>query len=105
MATQETDDVGAAIVGFDEHFTFAKMLKASNYICSNSECLFLTTNLDTVHRYPEFRIPGTGALLAALETCVERKALQFGKPNAEICQQLIKSGKVLPERTLMIGDV
>ncbi|XP_014088456.2 glycerol-3-phosphate phosphatase [Bactrocera oleae] len=105
VATQETDDVGAVIVGFDEHFTFAKMLKASNYICSNSECLFLTTNLDTVHRYPEFRIPGTGALLAALETCVERKALQFGKPNAEICQQLIKSGKVLPERTLMIGDV
>ncbi|XP_050336710.1 glycerol-3-phosphate phosphatase-like [Bactrocera neohumeralis] len=105
VATQGADDVGAVVVGFDEHFTFAKMLKASNYICSNSECLFMTTNLDTVHRYPAFRIPGTGALLAGLETCVERKALQFGKPNPEICQQLIKSGKVVPARTLMIGDV
>uniref|UniRef100_A0A0A1WZZ7 Pyridoxal phosphate phosphatase n=1 Tax=Zeugodacus cucurbitae TaxID=28588 RepID=A0A0A1WZZ7_ZEUCU len=105
VATQAADDVGAVVVGFDEHFTFAKMLKASNYICSNPDCLFMTTNLDTVHRYPEYRIPGTGALLAALETCVERKALQFGKPNPEICQELIKSGKVVPARTLMIGDV
>uniref|UniRef100_A0A0K8UN11 Phosphoglycolate phosphatase n=1 Tax=Bactrocera latifrons TaxID=174628 RepID=A0A0K8UN11_BACLA len=105
VATQDTDDVGAVVVGFDEHFTFAKMLKASNYICSNSECLFMTTNLDTVHRYPAFRIPGTGALLAGLETCVERKALQFGKPNPEICRALIRSEKIVPQRTLMIGDV
>lgn len=105
VATQEADNVGAVVVGFDEHFTFAKMLKASNYIGSNADCLFMTTNLDKLHRYPQYRLPGTGALLAALETCVERKALQFGKPNPEICRELIKSGKVVPERTLMIGDV
>ncbi|XP_017481762.1 PREDICTED: phosphoglycolate phosphatase 1B, chloroplastic-like [Rhagoletis zephyria] len=105
VAAQSTDEVGAVIVGFDEHITFPKMLKASNFLGSNAACLFMTTNTDAVHRYPEFRIPGTGALLSALETTVGRKALQFGKPNPGICEELIKSGRLVAERTLMIGDV
>lgn len=104
-AAQTTGEVGAVVVGFDEHITFPKMLKASNFVGSNAACLFLTTNTDAVHRYPEYRIPGTGALLTALETTVGRRALQFGKPNPEICEQLMKSGSVVSERTLMIGDV
>ncbi|XP_054733509.1 glycerol-3-phosphate phosphatase-like [Anastrepha obliqua] len=105
VVSQQRDEVGAVIVGFDEHFTFAKMLKACNYLGSNADCLFMTTNTDSVHRYPGCRIPGTGALLTALETSVGRAALQFGKPNPEICVELMKSGKVVPGRTLMIGDV
>ncbi|XP_011179240.1 uncharacterized protein LOC128919711 [Zeugodacus cucurbitae] len=102
---EKQDDVGAVVVTLDVNFTYAKLWKACNYIQSNADCLFLATNSDTVHRYPRYRDPGTGALLAALESCVERKALRFGKPNPEICEALIKSGKVVPERTLMIGDI
>ncbi|CAD7005848.1 unnamed protein product [Ceratitis capitata] len=101
----EAHEVGAVVVGFDEHFSFAKMLKACHYLGTNPDCLFMSTNFDHVHRYPAFSVPGTRALLVALETCVGRSALQFGKPNAEICAELIKSGRVVPARTLMIGDV
>lgn len=95
--------VGAVVVGFDEHFSFAKMLKASRFLMSRS-CHFLCTNSDAVHHYPKYSIPGTGAILKALETCVEREAKVMGKPNPLICKQLIRSGAINPARTLMIGD-
>uniref|UniRef100_A0A0A1XNC5 Pyridoxal phosphate phosphatase n=1 Tax=Zeugodacus cucurbitae TaxID=28588 RepID=A0A0A1XNC5_ZEUCU len=103
VATQD-NDVGAVVVTLDVNFTYAKLWKATNYISSNADCHFISTNLEAVHCYPEYCVPGTGALLSAVESCVERKALQLGKPNPEICQALIKSGKVVPGRTLMIGD-
>ncbi|XP_011200290.2 glycerol-3-phosphate phosphatase [Bactrocera dorsalis] len=105
VAKQQTDNVGAVIVGFDKHFSFVKLFKACNYISSIADCLFMTTNADKMLRFPAYRIPDTFALTAAVEACVERKALQFGKPNPEICQELIRSGKIVPKRTLMIGDV
>uniref|UniRef100_A0A0K8WA81 Phosphoglycolate phosphatase n=2 Tax=Bactrocera latifrons TaxID=174628 RepID=A0A0K8WA81_BACLA len=105
VAKQEADNVGAVIVGFDRHFSYVKLFKACNYISSNANCLFMTTNADNMLRFPEYRIPDTFALTAAVEACVERKALQFGKPNPEICRALIRSEKIVPQRTLMIGDV
>uniref|UniRef100_A0A0A1XNK2 Pyridoxal phosphate phosphatase n=1 Tax=Zeugodacus cucurbitae TaxID=28588 RepID=A0A0A1XNK2_ZEUCU len=99
------NEVGAVVVSLDLNFTYAKLLRASNYIHSNADCLFLATNSETVHRNPGYREPGTGSLLAALEACVKRKALKFGKPHPEYVHELIKSGKTVPERTLMIGDV
>lgn len=98
------ENVAAVVVGFDDQFSFAKMLKAASFLGSNNRCYFLATNSDAVHKYPKYCIPGTGAILKALETCVDREAKVMGKPNPLICEQLIKSGAINPERTLMIGD-
>ncbi|TMW41416.1 hypothetical protein DOY81_013505 [Sarcophaga bullata] len=95
--------VGAVVVGFDDHFSFVKMLKASRFLMPRS-CHFLSTNSDAVHRYPKYSIPGTGAILKALETCVARDAQVMGKPNPLICKHLIRTGVIKPARTLMIGD-
>ncbi|XP_064545337.1 glycerol-3-phosphate phosphatase [Drosophila montana] len=97
-------DVGAVIVGWDEHFSYCKIARACHILCSNKDCAFLVTNKDAVHKYPSYHIPGTGAFVAAIEACAEREALEMGKPNPLVLQPLLNAAALQPERTLMIGD-
>ncbi|XP_076664749.1 glycerol-3-phosphate phosphatase-like isoform X2 [Andrena cerasifolii] len=98
-------EVGAVIVGFDQHFSYPKMVKAASYL-NDSNIHFIGTNKD--ERFPadsdNIVIPGTGSLVRCIESCAERKAVVVGKPERYIAEVLRKRFKVIPERTLMIGD-
>ncbi|KDR19681.1 Phosphoglycolate phosphatase [Zootermopsis nevadensis] len=102
---KQDPDVGAVIVGFDEYFSYPKILKAASYL-NNPDCLFIATNMD--ERGPcvinDCVIPGTGSMVAAIETCVGRKPFLIGKPSAYIINAIRKRYNVDPKRTLMIGD-
>lgn len=98
-------DVGAVVVGFDEHISYIKMLKAASYL-NDPNCLFIATNTD--ERFPvgnsQVVKPGSGAIVKSIETCAERKPVLIGKPGTYIAQAIQKTCKIDPQRTLMIGD-
>lgn len=98
------DDVEAVIVSFDQNFNYSKMLMACNYI-KNPDCLFIGTNYDEA--YPTSNgavVPTTGAMISAIEVASGRKATIMGKPNPNMCKSLFNDGKLVSNRTVMIGD-
>ncbi|KAF7998031.1 hypothetical protein HCN44_009429 [Aphidius gifuensis] len=97
-------DIGAVVVGFDEHFSVIKMLKAATYL-NDKNVKFIGTNTD--ERFPtsnKMIIPGTGSFVRCIETCSERKATIMGKPAPYVSSLLSTQYKIDPKRTLMIGD-
>nr|CAD7409932.1 unnamed protein product [Timema cristinae] len=88
-------EVGAVVVGFDLHFNFLKMMKAASYT-NNPDCVFIATNTD--ERFPmdaaNIVVPGTGSIVAAVETCAGRRAFKIGKPSAYICDAIMKRHQV-----------
>ncbi|KAH8349631.1 hypothetical protein KR084_002832 [Drosophila pseudotakahashii] len=97
-------DVGAVVVGRDEGFNMAKLVRAGTYIL-NSEIIFLGTCLDAAYPIGNNRVMiGAGATLAAMKVLTGRKPLVTGKPNPWMAAPLLQAGVIKPESTLMVGD-
>lgn len=99
------EDVGAVVVGFDEHFSYGKLAKAASYL-ENPSCLFIATNADAqklVNR-DNIIVPGPGAIVNALIACTGRKPYVIGKPERHMQQVLTVKLNIDPKQALVIGD-
>ncbi|KAM4837422.1 chronophin [Urocitellus parryii] len=96
--------VRAVLVGYDEHFSFAKLSEACAHL-RDPECLLVATDRDPWHPLSDgSRTPGTGSLAAAVEMASGREALVVGKPSPYMFECITEHFSVDPARTLMVGD-
>ncbi|MEA2480976.1 MAG: glycerol-phosphatase [Thermoleophilaceae bacterium] len=63
---------------------------------------FLATSRDPTYPMPDGMWPGTGAILAAVETAAEQQAALIGKPEPQLMLTAIE--RMGEGRTLVIGD-
>ncbi len=116
----------AVVVGYDNHFNYVKLMKATNYLRA-PDCHFIITNEDDTfpgankkmiipgwlqmlsERYMKickcFIRLGTGAITAAVRHASSgREPIVLGKPSPLAFEYIRSRWSVDPQRTLMIGD-
>ena len=92
----------AVVVGWDRQLVFDKLATAFRLI--ESGCPFVGTNSDRSYPTPEGLVPGTGSIIAALETATQVKPFLVGKPSPVMYQIALERLNTLPEETLVVGD-
>nr|XP_054761692.1 glycerol-3-phosphate phosphatase-like [Lytechinus pictus] len=98
-------DVSGVVVGFDQYFSFMKLLKAASYL-SRPNSVFIGTNVDQQFplRNSDIVMPGTGSLVRPVEVAANRTATVLGKPSKFMFDCIQEKFDVNPDRTVMIGD-
>jgi len=102
FALTETPDADVVVVGFDMALTYAKLASASLAIRRGAR--FIGTNPDTTYPTPEGLLPGTGSILAAIETATGVQPTVMGKPHRPPFEEALRRLAQPAAQTLMIGD-
>ena len=92
----------AVVASLDRDVDYQKLKEASTFIREGIP--YLGTNPDPSLPTPEGYIPGTGAILAALNATTGRSPEIMGKPSPVMYQIALSNLGVLPEHALAIGD-
>ncbi len=96
------EDVAIVAASIDWAVTYEKLKRASLLIRNGAR--FFATNLDPTYPAEEGLLPGTGAMIAALETASEVKSTAIGKPEPAMFQLAMGQMDAKPESTATIGD-
>jgi HAD superfamily hydrolase (TIGR01450 family) len=99
---QSNNEPLAVIGSLDRELTFNKLEIATTFIRSGVP--FIGTNPDPSLPTPRGYIPGTGAILAALEAASGRKPLIIGKPSPTMYKMALQALQIKPENALVVGD-
>lgn len=96
------DDVEVVVASMDREVTYEKLKKATILIRKGAR--FVATNLDPTNPSEEGLIPGTGTMIAALETASGVKPFAIGKPEPTMYQLAMEKMGAQPLTTAAIGD-
>ncbi|HEX4491767.1 MAG TPA: HAD-IIA family hydrolase [Acidimicrobiia bacterium] len=91
--------VDAVVAGFHRDFDFDRLAVAADAVRAGAR--FVATNVDATYPTASGLVPGTGALVAALEVASGRRAEVAGKPHAPMAA-LVR--EVCGPDGVMIGD-
>src|SRR2546423_12280512 len=103
IESSEIIDPHFVLSGWDRQFTYTKLAHAQQYIQRGA--VFIATNRDAT--YPDSggrTLPGSGALVAALETCSGVIPLVIGKPEPYTLELILRRAGARPDECLVIGD-
>lgn len=99
----QTQDEPLAVIGsLDRQLKYEQLKQATLFIRSGVP--FIATNPDASLPTPGGYIPGTGAILAALEAATGVKPLIIGKPSPRMYQIALEGIQVDPDHALAVGD-
>ena len=96
------EDVQLLVASMDRDVTYEKLKRATLLIRSGAR--FIATNLDPTNPSEEGLIPGTGAMIAALEAASGVKPTAIGKPEPIMYQLAMDQMGAPAETTAAIGD-
>lgn len=99
---QSEENPLAVIASLDRQLNYDQLKHATRFI--RAGVLFIATNPDPSLSTPEGYIPGTGAILAALEAASGIEPRIIGKPSPAMYQIALESIQVKPENALVVGD-
>jgi len=90
------------IVSFDREFNYAKLKKACSLIFKGAK--LVATNPDRGLKTEDGISPGTGAIVAAVETGSATKSLMIGKPQGIIFEMALKKLGMNKDEVIAVGD-
>ncbi|MCD6219517.1 HAD-IIA family hydrolase [Candidatus Calescamantes bacterium] len=102
FVTSQSFLVDAVAVGLDRRFNYQKLSLAQKAILTGAK--FVTTNRDVTLPYEDGLLPGSGAILKAIEECTGKEAEVVGKPNPFSLQLIMKERGTKREDVVVVGD-
>lgn len=102
VAPVDSTRADAVLVGLDRDFDYMKLNCAMNAVRAGA--LFVAINRDPVLPVKDAFIPGTGTMVAAIETGSGISPEVVGKPQPKLLQEAMHLLDSQPEETVMIGD-
>jgi HAD superfamily hydrolase (TIGR01450 family) len=102
IPTSEGRDVGAVVVAWNPKLTLEDVRRAADL--ARAGVPLVGANRDATYPSSDGLLPGTGAILAAVETASGVRAHTVGKPAPELFRHGLEQAGAPPERTLVIGD-
>lgn len=99
---EDETQVDFVVVGLDRTFTYEKLQMA--YDAIQRGATFIATNRDTTVPVEGCRIPGGGAIVAAIEAACGKPPILIGKPNPYALLKLMEQAGAKPQTTLFVGD-